>query len=128
MSGSRLDRHKLFTQDCTSGLAFSETGKPMYVSGIENVARMDEWNTMCFPDWKWRNVKIYQTQNPNYFWVECNGSGQALFPGYPPVKHSAHFIHSFEMMDGKIKVYREFFNPIKELIDFGFKVPRLKRK
>jgi len=127
MNGPRLDRHKLFTEDCTSGLAFSETGGPLFVSGIEEVAKMDEWNTRCFPDWKWENVRIFQTQDPNYFWVECDGSGQALFADYPPVKHATHFIHSFEMEDGKIKVYREFMNPVKELLDFGFKIPQLKR-
>lgn len=79
MTGSRLNRHKLFTDDCTSGLAYSETGGSMYVTGIENVAKMDEWNTRCFPDWKWENVKIYQTQDPNYFWVECDGSGKHGF-------------------------------------------------
>jgi hypothetical protein len=26
----RLDRHRLFTADCPSGLAFSETGGPQY--------------------------------------------------------------------------------------------------
>jgi len=128
MTGSRLNRHRLFTDNCTSGLAYSETGGPIYVTGIENVAKMDEWNTKCFPDWKWENIKIYQTQDPNYFWVECDGSGEARFTDYPPVKHSAHFIHSFEMEDGKIKAYREFFNPVKELMDFGFEIPRLKRE
>jgi hypothetical protein len=128
MEGPRLNRHKLFTDNCTWGLAFSETGGPINVSGINDLAKMDEWNTRCFPDWKWRNVKIFQTQDPNYFWVECDGSGKALFPGYPPVIHSAHFIHSFEMIDGKIKAYREFFNPVKELLDFGFQIPHLKRE
>ena len=79
MTGSRLNRHKLFTDNCTSGLSYSETGGPMYVNGIENVAKMDEWNTRCFPDWSWENVNIYQTQDPNYFWVECEGSGEARF-------------------------------------------------
>jgi phenazine biosynthesis protein len=127
MCGSRLERHKLFTDDCTWGLAYSETGGPQYVSGIENVKKMDIWNTTCFPDWAWSNVKIYQTQDPNYFWVDCDGSGQAFFPDYPPVTHSCHFVHSFEMEDGKIKFYREFMNPVKELMDFGLKIPQLKR-
>jgi len=124
----RLNRHKLFTDDCTWGLGFSERGRPIYVKGIKKLAKMDEMNTRCFPDWKWRNIKIFQTQDPNFFWVECDGSGNALFSSYPPTRHSAHFIHSFEMENGKIKFYREFFNPVKELLDFGFKVPQLKRE
>jgi phenazine biosynthesis protein len=124
---ARAARHTLFVDDCTWGLAYSETGGPQIVSGIDELKRMDERNVSRFPDWKWTDVRIFHTQDPNYFWVECYGSGQALFPDYPPVIHSAHFVHSFEMTDGKIKHYREFFNPIKELKDFGLEVPVLKR-
>lgn len=128
MSGSRLDRHKLFTDDCIWGRGFTEAGDTEQIKGSANLAKTDEWNTRCFPDWKWTNIIIFQTQDPNYFWAECDGSGQAIFPGYPPTVHSAHFLHSFEMDNGKIKVYREFFNPVKELLDFGYKVPQLKRE
>ncbi len=128
MVGSRLNRHKLFTDDGTWGRGFTEAGDSDYVKGIENLAKMDEMNTRCFPDWQWTNIRIFETQDPNFFWVECDGAGKALFPGYPPTIHSAHFIHSFEMEDGKIRFYREFFNPVKELMDFGYKIPQLKRE
>ena len=39
-----------------------------------------------------------------------------------------HLVRSISTVEGKIKVYREFMNPVKELLDFGFKIPQLKRE
>jgi phenazine biosynthesis protein len=124
---ARRNRHQLFAEDCSWGLAFSETGGPVTISGMDELKKMDEWNVTCFPDWQWTDVRIFQTQDPGFFWVECQGSGKAIFKDYPPVIHSAHFVHRFELVDGKIRNYREFFNPVKELKDFGLEVPQLKR-
>jgi hypothetical protein len=127
MNGPRLNRYKLFTDDCQIISPFTEYGEPETFSGIEQVAQRDKDTTEIFPDWTWSNVKIFQTQDLNYFWVECDGGGQAFLPGHPPAHHSDHFIHSFQMENGKIKVYREFRNPVKELMDFGLEIPHLKK-
>ncbi len=57
----------------------------------------------CFPDWEWYNINIFGTDDPNHFWVECDGHGKILFPGYPEGYYENHFLHSFELDDGKIK-------------------------
>ena len=41
------------------------------------------WSLKCFPDWEWYNIKVFETDDPNHFWVECDGHGKILFPGYP---------------------------------------------
>ncbi len=28
-------------------------------------------------------MRIFETEDPNHFWVECDGRGKALVPGYP---------------------------------------------
>ncbi len=73
------------------------------------------WSLKCFPDWEWYNIKVFETDDPNHFWVECDGHGKILFPGYPEGYYENHFLHSFELDDGKIKRNREFMNVFQQL-------------
>ncbi|MGV8314608.1 phenazine biosynthesis protein PhzB, partial [Pseudomonas aeruginosa] len=45
-------------------------------------------------DWEWYNINIFGTDDPNHFWVECDGHGKILFPGYPEGYYENHFLHS----------------------------------
>ncbi|MFP6370056.1 PhzA/PhzB family protein [Pseudomonas aeruginosa] len=83
--------------------------------------------TPGFPDWEWHNVRIFETEDPNHFWVECDGRGKALVPGYPQGYCENHYIHSFELENGRIKRNREFMNPIQKLRALGIAVPQIKR-
>jgi len=71
-------------------------------------------NMGMFPEWKWFDVRIDGTTNPNKFWVEADGSGKhAIAPGSTPVPFGAHYVMSFEMRDGKIYRMREFRVPVE---------------
>ncbi len=48
-------------------------------------------------------MRIFETEDPNHFWVECDGRGKALVPGYPQGYCENHYIHSFELENGRIK-------------------------
>jgi hypothetical protein len=123
----RLDRYTLFTVDGAGGLWTNDTGEPLVSRGLEKLRAHGEWSLQCFPDWVWTNVEIYSTQDPNRFWVECDGEGKILFPGYAPGYYKNHFIHSFEFEDGKIKLQREFMNPFEQLRALGIEVPTVRR-
>ncbi len=45
-------------------------------------------------------MRIFETEDPNHFWVECDGRGKALVPGYPQGYCENHYIHSFELKRG----------------------------
>ncbi|WP_305852033.1 PhzA/PhzB family protein [Saccharopolyspora sp. ASAGF58] len=126
---SRLQRHHLFTDDGTErgGLWTTDTGEPVFATGKDNLYSMAAWSLECFPDWKWINVEIYETQDPNRFWVECDGEGKILFPDYSPGHYKNHFIHSFLLENGKIKEIREFMNPCQQMRALGIEVPVIKR-
>ncbi len=125
---SRLTRYELFTEDGSGGLWTTDTGEPIVSRGRQKLKAHGEWSLKCFPDWVWTNVQIYETQDPNRFWVECDGEGKILFPGYPPGYYKNHFIHSFLLEDGKIKQNREFMNPFEQLRALGIDVPEVKRE
>lgn len=123
----RLDRYTLFTEDGVGGLWTSDTGKPVVSRGHEQLKAHGAWSLKCFPDWVWKNITIYETQDPNRFWVECDGEGKILYSDYAPGYYKNHFIHSFLFEQGKIKEQREFMNPFEQLRALGIEVPEIKR-
>jgi phenazine biosynthesis protein len=123
----RRTRYQLFTPDGVAGLWTNDTLEPVATHGQDALKAHGEWALTCFPDWEWKNVEIYETQDPNRFWVECDGEGQILFPGYPPGRYVNHFIHSFLFENGKIKLEREFMNPYQQMRALGIAYPAIKR-
>ena len=124
---ARLERHKLFVEEGEAGLWTSDKGTPVATKGRDKLAKPAEWSLKCFPDWEWYNIEIYETQNPNFFWVECDGRGKICFEGYPEGYYSNHFLHSFELFDGKIVRQREFMNPIEQMRALGIDTPTINR-
>ena len=124
---NRLTRYLLFTEDGIAGLWTSDTGQPIESRGHEKLKSHGEWSLKMFPDWEWKNVKIYDTQDPNQFWVECDGEGRILYPDYPPGYYKNHFIHSFQFENRRIKRNREFMNPFQQLRALGIEVPKINR-
>jgi hypothetical protein len=123
----RLRRHLLFTEDGAGGLWTNDTCRPIEISGRDRLEEHGAWSLQCFPDWVWMNVEIFDTQDPNRFWVECDGAGKIVFPGYPVGFYRNHFLHSFLFENGKIKQQREFMNPIEQYRALGITVPAIRR-
>lgn len=123
----RLRRHELFTDDGCGGLWTTDTGEPIVIRGKDRLGEHAVWSLRCFPDWRWFNVKIFDTQDPNVFWVECDGEGLIRFAGYPDGTYVNHFLHYFEFEDGKIKLQREFMNPVQQFKSLGLPVPKIQR-
>ncbi|PHV07269.1 phenazine biosynthesis protein [Janthinobacterium sp. BJB412] len=123
----RLKRHELFNEDGCGGLWTTETGEPIVIRGKSRLAEHAVWSLQCFPDWEWHNVSVFDTQDPNKFWVECDGHGLIRFDGYPEGVYRNHFIHYFEFENGKIKLQREFMNPCQQFKALGLPVPRIVR-
>jgi hypothetical protein len=123
----RLTRYLLFTEDGSGGLYTADTKEPVVSRGRDKLKAHGEWSLQIFPDWVWYNVEIFETQDPNRFWVECDGKGQILFPDYPPGYYNNHFIHDFLLRDGKIVRQREFMNPYNQMRALGIEVPVIKR-
>jgi phenazine biosynthesis protein len=124
---NRKTRYLLFTEDGSAGLYTTDTGEPVVSQGHEKLRAHGEWSLEMFPDWEWKNVEIFETQDPNRFWVECDGEGQILYPAYPAGHYRNHFLHSFDFEDGRIKVQREFMNPFQPLRALNLEVPAIDR-
>jgi phenazine biosynthesis protein len=124
----RLQRHLLFTEDGEGGLWTADTPDPIAIRGRDRLGEHAVWSLKCFPDWVWYNIEIFETQDPNFFWVECDGQGKILFPGYEPGHYQNHFLHSFLLDNGKIRRQREFMNPFNQLRALRIDVPVVRRE
>ncbi|OTA18553.1 phenazine biosynthesis protein PhzB [Xenorhabdus vietnamensis] len=123
----RLKRHELFTEDGCGGLWTTDTGEPIMTKSKARLSEHAVWSLKCFPDWCWYNIVIFDTQDPNIFWVECDGKGIINFEGYPEGIYENHFIHYFEFENGKIKIQREFMNPCQQFKALGIELPKINR-
>ncbi len=59
--------------------------------------------------------------------VTADGSGNWSFTPSTPLDCENHYIHSFELENGRIKRNREFMNPMQKLRALGIAVPQIKR-
>jgi hypothetical protein len=125
---ARLKRHLLFTEDGVGGLWTTDSGEPIVIRGRDRLADHAVWSLRCFPDWVWTNIEIFDTQDPNRFWVECDGEGKIVYPGYDEGHYRNHFLHSFLFEDGLIKQQREFMNPCQQFRALGLAVPEVRRE
>ncbi|WP_275427279.1 PhzA/PhzB family protein [Streptomyces sp. NEAU-S7GS2] len=82
---------------------------------------------MGIPQQSYGPALVGDTQDPNRFWVECDGEGQICFDGYPEGHYRNHFLHSFTFEGGKIKLQREFMNVCEQFRALGIAVPEVKR-
>ncbi|WP_028646607.1 PhzA/PhzB family protein [Nocardiopsis sp. CNT312] len=124
----RLERHLLFTEDGVGGLWTNDTGEPIVIRGRDRLAEHAVWSLACFPDWVWTNVEVFETQDPDFFWVECDGEGLIRFEGYPEGHYRNHFLHSFHFENGRIRQQREFMNPFEQLRALGIPAPTIRRE
>lgn len=124
---SRLTRYQLFAENGSAGLYTADTTEPVVSRGHAKLKAHGEWSLKMFPDWVWFNIEIFSTQDPSRFWVECDGVGKILYPGYPPGTYENHFLHSFRLADGLIVEQREFMNPFNQLRALGIEVPVINR-
>lgn len=123
----RVERYLLYTEDGSAALAMTDVGHPIVVSGHENLRRHGELSVQVLPDWRWYDVTIIETVDPDVIWVECSGAGTIRFPGYPEGRYENHFLLSFELEDGLIRRSREFSNPLEQMRALGIDVPRIER-
>ncbi|SHM96235.1 PhzA/PhzB family protein [Actinacidiphila paucisporea] len=124
---NRLTRYLLFTEDGSAGLYTGDAVEPIVSRGHEKLKAHGEWSLRMFPDWVWYNIEVFETQDPNRFWAECDGEGSILYPSYPPGQYRNHFIHSFDLADGRIVTQREFMNPFNQLRALGIEIPVINR-
>lgn len=67
-----------------------------------------------YPDWSLHDGVVYSTDEPDIFFIECDGRGMKYDPRYSePCYYRNHYILCINMVDGKIQGVREVFNPFK---------------
>ena len=123
----RLERFRLYTDDGSAALWFTDTGSPIVVQGRDNLRRHGELSIEVLPDWRWYDTSVIETADPDTIWVECQGEGTIRFPGYPEGHYRNTFLHCFELDDGLIVRSKEISNPVEQMRALGIDVPGIER-
>lgn len=114
---------ELYTEDGVKELTFgtflTPDGEPLRWAGIEELRKNFAANQERAVSFQWKNVVIYETQDPNKFWAECEGEGVLKNDGVArPYVQKNYFIF-FGMRDGRIALLREIMNPLELLKTIG---------
>jgi hypothetical protein len=121
-----LERASLFTEDCHKILPWTGMGFPIDMRGMRELKYNFLINQSIFTGWTWSGIRVFDTQFPDEFWVECDGAGviRSPEPGYEPVHYTNHYLHHFRLVDGLIAEFREFQNAVTSVRnDAGDVVP-----
>ena len=124
MQGLSPYLYLLYTDDVVTGVAydFSLTKNAMRNDDMAFQKLLDASNAEQYPDWEWKNIHVFQSDDPNVFVIECDGSGTYTVAGEAIRTHADHYLHKFTLEDGRIKEYIEFNNPVQELTEMGYRV------
>lgn len=109
----------LLADEFSTGVAYDFGGttnpfNPVMCTNLTMQKALDASNAETYSDWQWSDYRVYQSDDPNVFLVECDGGGNG---------HNDHYVHKFVLTDGKIRQYVEFNSPLNELIEGGYEVP-----
>lgn len=109
----------LYADEFSTGVAYDFGGttnpfNPVMCTDLTMQKALDASNAETYSDWQWSDYRVYQSDDPNVFLVECDGGGNG---------HNDHYVHKFVLEDGKICQYVEFNSPLNELIEGGYEVP-----
>ncbi|WP_279753074.1 PhzA/PhzB family protein [Rothia dentocariosa] len=129
LSNNHVDRRKrpfLFSENGSAGL-YTTDGDPVIITGRRKLLEHASWSLKSFPDWKWFNIRVIETVDPDEIWVECDGRGTINYPAYGKHYYENHFLHGFRFKDGLIIEQREFMNPINQFHALGIPVPNIDR-
>ncbi|RWI57098.1 MAG: hypothetical protein EOR16_16055 [Mesorhizobium sp.] len=93
---------------------------PYAPPGVRSVDKGDDherrgkWLAKTFVTWRrTKGPVIYETTDPGVFWVEASGEGTARFWGDEESPYRQDFVIMFVVHEGKVRLFREYFNPLR---------------
>ena len=82
-------------------------------------------NHRLFGDTVLYNIKIYGTDDPNFFWTFHMGKTQIMRQDGKYYNYENSYVQSFRFENGKIEEIAEYANPLRLMDGFGIEHPEL---
>lgn len=107
---------ELWTEDAVQEMPFSPAGFPTKVEGREAIRKHysqlpKAYGRMAFPD-----LVVHSMLEPNWVVAEYRGEIEVLVTGRP---YNNHYCGLFHLREGRIALFREYYNPIVLSEAFG---------
>ena len=100
---------ELFREDAVQDMPYAPPGFPSKVEGRSGIAALFADFPTATDDVSFSDLTIYPTDNPNRLIAEV--SGRIEFKGNDAPYHQ-NYVSIFEFEDGRISLFREYFNPL----------------
>lgn len=118
----------LFTDDCSWGAnlpcAVMSADHELNKGGKESVRKFIEWKIKYLPEQVYLKPVVYQTNDPNHYFVLAKHDGYVSFPAYGEKRryNTNNFMLEFFMEEGKIQKYFEYSNMVHLYSALGVKL------
>ena len=107
---------ELWTEDAVQDMPFSPPGFPKLLSGKKAIAKHYGNLPQAVGKMDFTILHLYPMQDPNWILAEYRGEIEVLATDRP---YNNHHCGLFEVQNGKIALFREYYNPITLQESFG---------
>src|SRR5437588_7268694 len=108
---------EIFAPDGQQLNPYAPQGFPKSFDGAEGIYKQYSGLTANFGEMKYPR-KIYATEDPNFFFVKFRGEIEIKAGG----KYENDYLGTFQLQNGKIIEYTEYFNQVVMARAFGIKL------
>lgn len=100
-------------------------GESLIVEGYDAIYEQERLNVEHYSTWAFNIVESFECVDPNQYWFKVKGEG-ILSAGDDDTPITLDpMILFFEMKDGKIQVWEEYFNPLSIYVQSGITLPEM---
>jgi hypothetical protein len=107
-------------------IPFYLEGKHTEFLGLDAINKQEDINASNFARWEFRIKEIIECADPDKFWLKIHGVGTLIAGGAMKQEMTlSPMLLFFQMKEGKILGWEEYFNPLAMYAQAGVKVPSL---
>jgi ketosteroid isomerase-like protein len=107
---------KLWTEDAVQDMPFSPPEFPSRLEGRKAIAKHYSSLPQAVGKMDFLDLKLYPLQDPDWILAEYRGEIEVLSTGRP---YNNHYCGLFQLRNGKIALFREYYNPLTLREGFG---------
>lgn len=117
LAGMRPDEFMaLWHEDGVFEQPYAPPGFPAVLEGAEAIRRHVEPMPQVFATFAYHDLDLHATDDPELFVCTVRSEATVLGSGRP---YNNHYVIFFRIRDGRIALYREFYDPLIVLDAFG---------
>ncbi|MGV8084513.1 MAG: nuclear transport factor 2 family protein [Coriobacteriia bacterium] len=116
---------KFYLEDSAFMIPFYFGGKPHELNGLEAINKQWDLNLEHYSDMDFQVKEVIAGDDPNQFWIRIHFVGKLIAGGMDTEIVIDPMVLFFQMKDGKILRWEEYFNPLVIYTSAGIELPEI---